>query len=44
MQDIIKFIKKNDIGKLKENVKLSNYTTYKVGGPATLLVYPKNIK
>ena len=42
MQDIIKFIKKNDIGKLKENVKLSNYTTYKVGGPATLLVYPKN--
>lgn len=44
MQDIVKFIKKNDIGKVKENVSLSNYTTYKVGGTAKVLVYPKNIE
>ncbi len=44
MQEIIKFIKKNDIGKIKENITLSNYTTYKVGGTAKVLVYPKNTK
>lgn len=44
MEDIIKFIRKNDVGKLKQNIKMSNYTTYKVGGTARVLVYPKNIE
>lgn len=44
MKEIIKFIKKNDVGKIKENVSLSNYTTYKVGGVTRLLVYPKSVK
>lgn len=42
MKDIINFIKKNGVGTLRENVKLSNNTTYKVGGIAKLFVYPKN--
>lgn len=44
MKDIINFIKKNGIGPVRENVKLSNNTTYKVGGIAKLFVYPKNIE
>ena len=42
MKKIISFIRKNNIGKLKENVKLSSATTYKVGGVAKVFVYPKN--
>lgn len=42
MKDLITFIKKNNIGNIKENVSLSKFTTYKVGGTARLLVYPKN--
>lgn len=42
MKDIINFIKKNGVGTVRENVKLSNNTTYKVGGIARLFVYPKN--
>ena len=42
MKEIISFIKKNSIGDYKKNVKLSNYTTYKVGGIAKLFVYPKS--
>lgn len=37
-----KFIKDNEIGKYLEKQKLSEYTTYKVGGIASLVVYPKN--
>lgn len=44
MKDIISFIKKNKIGNYKQNVSLSNYTTYKVGGIARIIVYPKNVK
>lgn len=43
MNDVIKYIKNNNIGKIKENVKLSNYTTYKVGGIAKVIVYPKDV-
>ena len=43
MKKIISFIKKNSIGDYKKNVKLSNHTTYKVGGIAKLFVYPKNV-
>ena len=44
MKDIISFIKKNKIGNYKQNVSLSNYTTYKVGGIARIIVYPKDVK
>ncbi len=43
MNEIISFIKKKKIGNVKTNVNLSNYTTYKVGGNAKVLVYPKNV-
>ena len=42
MKDLITFIKKNSIGSYKEDVKLEKNTTYKVGGVASLFVYPKN--
>lgn len=44
MVDVIELIKENDIGKYIENASLSNYTTYKVGGIASIVVYPKNVK
>lgn len=42
MKKIASFIKKNKIGNIKENVSLSKYTTYKVGGIAKMIVYPKD--
>ena len=42
MQEIIDFINDNNIGKYLENEMISKYTTYKVGGNARLIVYPKN--
>ena len=42
MKKIIEFIKKNKIGNIKENVSLKNFTTYKVGGIAKVMVYPKD--
>lgn len=42
MMEFINFIKKNKIGEYKENVSLAKYTTYKVGGNAKVLVYPKD--
>lgn len=42
MKKIVSFIKKNKIGNIKENVSLSKYTTYKVGGIAKIIVYPKD--
>ena len=42
MQEIINYIVDNNIGKHLENENLSKYTTYKVGGEASLIVYPKN--
>jgi UDP-N-acetylmuramate dehydrogenase len=44
MEDIIRIIKELNIGKVEENVSLKKYTTYKVGGKARVIVYPKNIK
>ncbi len=44
MEEIIEFIKKKKIGTVKENIDLKKYTTYKVGGIARVLVYPKNEK
>lgn len=44
MEKIVDFIKRKKIGPIKEMVSLKNYTTYKVGGNARVLVYPKNEK
>ena len=42
MQEIVKWIEKNNIGKIIENESLAKHTTYKVGGNAKVFVYPKN--
>ncbi len=42
MKEVISFIRKNNIGRVKENVKLSSNTTYKVGGIAKVFAFPKN--
>jgi len=41
MNDVIQKIKKLDIGKVEEDVSLKKYTTYRVGGVAKCIVYPK---
>lgn len=40
--ELIEQLKQMNIGKLETNVLLSKYTTYKVGGKAKVLAYPKN--
>ena len=42
--NVINEIEKLDIGRVEENVSLSKYTTYRVGGTALALVYPKSVK
>jgi len=42
MNKIVSFIKKNKIGQVKEKQLLKNYTTYKVGGPCKVMVYPRD--
>ena len=42
--NIISEIEKLDIGRVEENVSLSKYTTYRVGGIALAMVYPKSVK
>ena len=41
--EIVRKIKDLNVGKIDDNVVLSKYTTYRVGGPAICVVYPKNI-
>jgi len=43
MNKHVKFIKENNIGKVIEKASLKDYTTYKVGGEASLIVYPLNV-
>lgn len=43
MDEAIKEIDKYNIGKIEKDVFLSKYTTYKVGGLAKYIIYPKNI-
>ncbi len=43
MDEIIRLIKKNKIGKFVEHVKLAKFTTYRIGGEAALFVYPENV-
>ena len=42
MDDIIEIIKNKNIGKMEENVSLKKYTTYRAGGTARCIIYPKN--
>ena len=42
MEEILKQLKKESIGKILTDVPLSQYTTYKVGGNAKIVVYPEN--
>lgn len=44
MKEWISEIKKLNIGKIETDVSLKKYTTYKVGGIASCIVYPKNIE
>ncbi len=44
MEEIIKYIRENNIGRYQENINLKEFTTYKVGGIGRLLVYPSNEK
>lgn len=43
MNDVIKQIKDKNIGKVLTDVSLKQYTTYKVGGIAKVMVYPESI-
>ena len=42
MRRVLEVIESENLGKYEENVLLKKYTTYKVGGVASVLVYPKN--
>lgn len=42
MKNIKEEIRKNKIGECVENMPLSKYTTYRVGGNAALIVYPED--
>ncbi len=42
MEDIIKYIEKNDLGEFETNYSLSKKTTYKTGGEVKLFVEPKD--
>lgn len=41
--ELVRKIKDLNIGKVEDNVLLSKYTTYRVGGKAICVVYPKNV-
>lgn len=41
MKEFLKEVEKYDIGKVIQDVFLSKYTTYKVGGLASVIIYPK---
>lgn len=43
MNELIKELKKMDIGKIILNASLKEYTTYKIGGKAKVIIYPKNV-
>ena len=42
MDEFLNKVISSNIGKVEKNVFLSKYTTYKVGGIAKAIVYPKN--
>lgn len=42
MNEFLKEVESNDIGKISKDVFISKYTTYKVGGLVKAIIYPKN--
>ena len=44
MEELIKFIEKNKIGRILENVEMKKHSTYRAGGKARLMVFPKDEK
>ncbi len=44
MENWITELKEKKLGKILENVVLKNYTTYKIGGTAKVMIFPKNIE
>lgn len=43
MRKVLETIESENLGKYEEDVYLKKYTTYKVGGKASVIVYPKNV-
>lgn len=43
MRKVLETIESENLGKYEEDVSLKKYTTYKVGGKASVIVYPKNV-
>lgn len=43
MERVLEIIEKQNLGKYEKNIQLSKYTTYRVGGKAAVLIYPKNV-
>jgi len=44
MKELIKELKKLDIGKILTDVSLKQYTTYKVGGTAKVMIFPEDVE
>jgi len=44
LENLIKFIKDNDLGDMKENISFKTLTTYKTGGVARLVFFPNDIE
>ena len=44
MKEFFKEVEANNIGKIEKEVFLSKYTTYKVGGLCSCIIYPKDIE
>lgn len=43
MRRVLEVIESENLGKYEENIPLKKITTYKVGGVASVIVYPKNV-
>jgi len=43
MTELINELKKLNLGKMVLNASLKDYTTYKIGGTARIIIYPRNI-
>lgn len=44
MERLIKFLQKEDLGKFLLNESIAKYTTFKVGGKARVVYFPKDVK
>ena len=43
MNEVYNYIKEESIGRVEKNVKMSKYTTYRVGGICKYMVFPKTV-